>query len=257
MDNTNITIDHFQVSKEGFKTVQTNVAIETSVALSVNGENWLTLQCSPTEIDSLAIGFLYNEGFIRSSDEIATVHLCDQKSNIEIWLNHSVEKPDKWYRSSGCFDGVSSNKQNQNPLDLESCKSSLQPDVIFDLLCQFLDDQTPHSKLGGVHTTALADGNILKFKSIDIGRHNSIDKIAGRILLDKISVNKPVLITTGRLSADIVQKSMLLRCPFLVSLRSATQSAITLADQLGITLISRATRTRFNLLSHPERILSV
>ncbi len=119
----------------------------------------------------------------------------------------------------------------------------------------FLSEQLPHSEWGGVHTSALADGANQLFQIHDIGRHNTFDKISGRILLNKITVATPILLTSGRISSDMVQKSVRMGAPLLISLRSASQMSISLAEQWGLTLISGARRGRFNLLCHSERII--
>jgi len=244
-----------QFTPEGIEIIQSNIATEASVSLTVNGQKWLTFQCSPGELEALAIGFLYNEGFIRSMNEVDNIHVCANKENVDVWLTHSVQKPETWRRTSGCHGGTSSNDLEQDLFLPVNTPFVMSPDQIYKLMEQFLTDQMPHSKSGGVHTSALADGTLQLFQTRDIGRHNTVDKIAGRILLDKLSIEVPVIITSGRISSDMLQKAVRLRVPMIISMRSSSQMGIQLAEEWGITLISSARRGRFNLLSHPERIL--
>lgn len=256
MKNTHTTISYFQISRTERKTAQMNVATEASVTLSINGDPWLTLQCTPTELDALAIGYLYNQGFINSLNDVASLRVCDQKDNIDIWLYHPVTKSNPFNRSTGCFSTPGSSDIYLEKLEFVDVDFSLNPDDIFSLIDQFLTRQIPRSKAGGVHTTALADGNKIILELSDIGRHNLFDKIAGQILLDNLVITAPIAITTGRISSEIVQKTVIMRSPFLVSLRSANQKAIDLANMYGVTLIGGASRSCFNLLSHTKRILN-
>ena len=86
--------------------IDSEVIVEAPVSLTVNGEIWLTLLCTPTDLEALALGFLYNEGLIQSFDEIDSVHVCSPGDNIDVWISHSVDKPEKWHRTSGCTGGI-------------------------------------------------------------------------------------------------------------------------------------------------------
>lgn len=257
MEKSHLPVEVQQFSRYDEKNVVINAAIEAPVTLFVNGASWLTFQCTPTEIESLALGFLYNEGFINSPEEIESMHLCVDGTTIDIWLNHLVEKPETWHRSTGCFNGLSTDERERKTLAYLNSDRLIAPHQVFELIDLFMDQQIPRSTSGGIHTSALADGKIIILQLIDIGRHNTFDKLAGRMLLDDIKVDCPSLITTGRVSSELVIKSVIMRAPLLISLRSASQSAVSLADQWGITLISGANRSRFNLLTHPERVKSV
>lgn len=254
MNDGHVNISYQQFTRDDIHTVQSNIAVEAPVTLTVNGQVWLTFQCTPLELDSLAVGFLYNEGFIRTLAEIEDIHICDQKDNVDIWLNHPVQKPATWRRTAGCHGGTSSVDQEPNDFIPITNIVSLRTEIIFSLIDQFMNDQISHLESGGVHTSALADGSKQLFQIQDIGRHNTFDKIAGKILLNKLEVTLPVLITSGRVSSDMLLKSVRLRAPFLISMRSTSQLGINMADQLGVTLIGGARRGRFFLYSHPEGI---
>lgn len=255
MNDVCIKFSYQQFTPESIDIVQTNIAIEAAVSLTVNGQIWLTFQCTPSELEAMAIGFLFNEGFISSMAEVENIHVCTNKDNVDVWLTHSVQKPASWRRTSGCHGGTSSVDLERDHFDPVVTDFVMSPNQIYSLMDQFLAEQLPHSKSGGVHTSALADGATALFQTRDIGRHNTIDKISGRILLDKLHVRTPVIITSGRISSDMLQKAVRLRVPFLISMRSTSQMGISLADEWGVTLISGARRGRFNLISHPERIL--
>ena len=244
-----------QYSKDGREDLTAQIAIEAPVSLTVNGQVWLTFQCTPDQLEEMAVGFLFNEGFLRSMDEVVILHVCEQKDNVDVWLDHAVQKPVSWRRTSGCHGGTTSADLQQDRFEPVTGNHTLTTGQVFSLMDQFLNQQTPHSESGGVHTSALADGDRLLFQIHDIGRHNTFDKIAGHILMQQVPVSVPVLITSGRISSDMLQKSVRMRAPFLISMRSTSQMGIQLAQEWGITLISGARRGRFNVFTHPDRIL--
>lgn len=252
--NSYLPFTFTQFTPHGQESLTTNIAIEAPVTLTVNGEIWLTFQCTPDNLEAMAVGFLFNEGFIRNMDEVANIHICEQKDNVDIWLNHSAQKPVSWRRTSGCHGGSTSADLERDRFEPVTNPLRLNPSQIFDLMDQFLNEQTPHSESGGVHTSALADGTALLFQIHDIGRHNTFDKIAGRILLEKIDLKNLILLTSGRISSDMLQKSVRMQVPFLISMRSTSQMGIQLAEKWGITIIGGARRGRFNVFAHPERL---
>ncbi len=116
--------------------------------------------------------------------------------------------------------------------------------------------QDLYRQSGGVHTSALSDGQRLLVVAEDIGRHNTLDKIAGRCLLEDIRPERRILLTTGRVSSEMLQKTARLGADVVISRTSPSSLAIDLADRWGITLIGYARRDRFNVYTHPHRILS-
>ena len=76
-----------------WKNIEKNAPEEIATSLTVNGDNWLTFMCSPFQIEDLAVGFLFNEHIIRTKNEIVQIHVCENLSNVDIWLDHSVESP--------------------------------------------------------------------------------------------------------------------------------------------------------------------
>jgi FdhD protein len=231
------------------------IAIESEVTMSVNSVAWLSFRCSPENLEALAAGYLYNESFIQSVEEIASIHICEQRDNIDIWLQHDVKKPDTWSRTSGCQGGVT-----------QSGPGSISPVMnstsfpISDILLQvdgFLTElNKPLYPQRGVHTTMLLDKNEVKSVSNDIGRHNTLDKLAGDCLLKPINLSEPALITTGRISSEMVYKTARMQVPLAISLHSISHMAIQAADALGITLVGHARRSQIDIYSHPERIIT-
>lgn len=250
-------INYIQVERSGWKKKDADVITELPVLLTVNGEEWLTFMCTPSSLEALAVGFLYNEKVITSYDDIATVYVCPTGESIDIWTNKSVVKPERWRRTSGCTGGITSIVGDKMHFDPASINGSLLlPDRIFQLVAALFEGQSLYQVTGGVHTSALSDGKTLQIIEEDIGRHNSLDKIAGRVLLDGIQLSNIVLITTGRISSDMMQKSARLGAAIVISRTSPSSLSIMMAEKWGITLIGYARRTSFRIYCHPYRVLS-
>ena len=248
-------IQHRQYKVGRWDTVDTDVITEAPVALTVNGQVWLTFMCTPVELEALAVGFLFNEGVINSMAEVAAVRVCPTGDNVDVWLRRAVEKPDHWTRTSGCTGGATSASfTSSSPTIMDGVE--LSPRMIGELIEALLHAQSLYRETGGVHTSALSDGCQLCVVAEDIGRHNTLDKLAGRCLIDQVVSCESVLLTTGRVSSEMIQKAARIGSPIVISRTSPSSLSIDLADRWGITLIGYARRDRFNVYTHPERIIS-
>jgi FdhD protein len=251
----------YQFSPGGWEETSSPVITEESVSLTVNGKVWITLMCTPVDVEALAIGFLFNEGVIDSIDEVASVRDCPSGSNVDIWLNHPVEEPRHWRRTSGCgggATGVETDSLQGRPAASPNPNGfSLSPEKISALISQLYERQALYQQSGGVHTSALSDGEGIVLTAEDVGRHNTLDKLAGHILLDRLVLLQPVVITTGRISSDMLQKAARLGVIAIISRSSPTTLSIRLADNLGVTLIGYARRDSFRVYSHPHRVSSI
>jgi FdhD protein len=250
---------HFiQVTANHWDVVQGAVIAEKAVSLTVNGESWLTFMCTPVDLEAMAVGFLFNEGFIQSPQDIADIRLCPGEENIDVWLHKSVQKPNQWRRTSGCTGGMTSVEgqvEQESQRFLFTNGGTFTPAQIYSLTSQLLDKQTLYHQSGGVHTSALSDGEQLCYVAEDVGRHNTLDKLAGMLLLHPQNMPHKIILTTGRVSSEMLQKAAHIGAPVVISRTAATNLSIQLAEQEGITLIGYARRDRFNIYTHPQRIL--
>ncbi len=229
--------------------------VETPVSLTVNGQVWITFMCTPIHLEALSIGFLYNEGILKSMDEVADVRLCEHGDNVDVWLNHTVEQPTNWRRTSGCTGGVTAVDLLAKPnVNFEENRFTVQPDAIMELVEKLFDSQELYRDTGGVHTSALSDGKKVIIAADDIGRHNTLDKIAGLCLMKNLWPENRVLITTGRISSEMLQKAAQINAPILISRTSPSSLSIEMAERYGITLIGYARKHRFNVYSNGHRV---
>jgi FdhD protein len=229
--------------------------VETPVSLTVNGQVWLTFMCTPVHLEELAVGFLYNEGIIDAMDEVENVHVCEHGDNVDVWLNRAVVQPTSWRRTSGCTGGVTAVDLLAKPnVHFGGNRLEVQPDAIGDLVEKLFESQSLYRETGGVHTSALSDGEKILFAAEDIGRHNTLDKIAGLCLMKGVFPEQRILITTGRISSEMLQKAARMQTPILISRTSPSSLSIEMAERYGITLIGYARRHRFNVYANAQRV---
>lgn len=239
--------DDLEVLEEG-------VISEEPVTLMVNGTPWLDFMCSPQELKELGVGFLYNEEIINSIDDILLVDTCPRNQCIDIWLKKDISMPDGWRLTSGCAGGITFVKSSY-PVRKTESKLGLTPYQVRSLVKKLFDQQKLYKKVRGVHASALSDGEDLLIVCEDIGRHNSIDKIAGKYLLEKFDILQKVLLSSGRISSEMAQKSYRLGADILISRTSPTSMSVKFAEEVGMTLIGYARGRQFTVYTHPQRIL--
>ncbi len=232
-----ITFHQFRSGE--FALVDADLIVEKPVVLYVNGALWLTFMCTPNYLEALAVGYLYNEGVIKSIDQIADIHICDSGDIIDIWLDHNVEKPEEWKRTSGCTGGYTA-VDTASITPVISNGSLIESNQVRSLVERLFDSQELYRKTGGVHTSILTDGGKVTILAEDVGRHNSLDKIAGRYLLEKIEFSQKLLLTTGRISSDMLQKAARIGAGIVISRTSPTSMSVELAEKWGINLLPSA-----------------
>lgn len=238
-----------------WKPFDAETIVETPVSLTVNGVVWLTFMCTPVLLEAMAVGFLYNEGIIESMEEVEDVRVCEHGDNVDVWLNRSVEQPQSWRRTSGCTGGVTAvDALARVDVSFHVDQPRVTPEAIGHLVESLFQSQELYRETGGVHTSALSDGNKIVLVAEDIGRHNTLDKIAGLCLMNRISPETRILITTGRISSEMLQKAARLKAPILISRTSPSSLSIEMAERYGITLIGYARRDRFNVYSNKQRV---
>jgi FdhD protein len=249
------SIHYEQYEYHKWKPFDAETIVETPVSLTVNADVWITFMCTPVNLEALAVGFLYNEGIIEKMDEVFDVRVCKHGDNVDVWLNHEAEQPTSWRRTSGCTGGVTAVDLLAKPnVSFDSNQLKVEPEAVGRLVEMLFESQSLYRETGGVHTSALSDGEKILISAEDIGRHNTLDKIAGLCLLNNIWPGSRILITTGRISSEMLQKAARLNAPILISRTSPSSLSIEMAERYGITLIGYARKHRFNVYSNAQRV---
>jgi FdhD protein len=260
MEQAASAITYLHYHSGTWESIEARVIAEMPVSLTVNGHEWLTFMCTPVDLEAMAVGFLFNEKLISSMEEVALTYVCACHSNVDVWTNHRIEKPSMWRRTSGCTGGATS-QGSQFPAQPASTPLALKDsdfvstETLFNLLDRLFKSQELYREMRGVHSSALSDGASVWISAEDIGRHNTLDKIAGRMLLEGLQPQRRILLTTGRISSEMLQKSQRMGASVVLSRTSPSSLSIQLAQEAGITLIGYARRDQLNVYTCPERIL--
>jgi FdhD protein len=233
--------------------LKTSVCVpgEMELTIYINGLELVTMMCTPAKLTPLILGFLYSEGMIKSVKDIASMRVCEEESLADLRLNTSDFKlPTRRTLTSGCGGGVAFTSQAPK---LRSDLVVTPPEVL-SLMAQLVEKSELYRLCGGVHTSALADTKNLLVVAEDIGRHNTLDRIQGECLLTGLITKDRLLLSTGRLSSEMLLKAAKMEIPVVVSRSSPTERAISLARDLGITVVGYARASRLSVYSHPERL---
>ncbi|MDA8236118.1 MAG: formate dehydrogenase accessory sulfurtransferase FdhD [Clostridia bacterium] len=236
---------------EGWVRISVHVPSEMELTIYLNQQELVTILCTPTKLNLLVLGFLYGEGIISGIDDVAVMRMCEDESLADVRLNNlEYELPTQRTITSGCGGGAVFKTQGQK-VDSDFV---ITPTEVVSLMKQFLDQMELYRLSGGVHTSALADNSNLLIIAEDIGRHNTLDKIQGECIMRGISTRDRLLLTTGRISSEMLHKAAKMQVPIVVSRHSPTGGAVSLANDLGITLVGHARGGRLQVYSYPERL---
>ncbi len=235
------------------------VVRERPVTLYLNGREIVTLLCAGHHLDELAAGYFHGDGFLERPEQIERIDTdeeagkvmvsasCDSSMIDRLWMKRTV--------TSGCGKG-SLFYYAMDALLSHPIESSfhLTPALAWKRMEDLNRLSETYRLTHGVHNTGLADSEeILLFRD-DIGRHNAVDMIVGHAFLNRLALDDKLLITTGRLTSEILIKAAKVGIPVLMSRNTATSLAVELARSLKITLIGHARAGKFTVYSGMERI---
>lgn len=234
------------------------VIIETPLTIFLNENEIVTLLCTPMHQEDLAVGFLAGEGFLQKPTDLLSVNF-DKEANI-VWVKGTssllAEKTFlKRFLASGCGKGTTfynfgDTRISPIPVQAEMMSGS----VILDAVKKLQTQPSIFRETGGTHGVFLISPvDIVCFRE-DIGRHNAADKILGKCFQENIPLQDKALVSTGRISSEILLKVAKMSVPILVSRSAPTSLAVELAERLGVTLIGFARGERMNIYTYPERI---
>jgi len=239
-----------KITRDGREPATDPVMVEETIELLVNGTRLSSIVTTPDLHKELAVGYMVTEGAIKTRADIESV---EEKDGGVIVTIRSFEHFDVWYelRSSGCI-GLNWEKRDDDiVLPVEQ---TFRTDVLLESMKHIYD--VTQDKTGGAHSASLvdADGN-LRYKALDIGRHNAIDKVVGMAFLNGDDLSKMFLVSSGRQPAGMVMKAARAGVPLIITKSAPISSGIDSALRANITLCCYATREKLKVFSAPERIV--
>ena len=232
--------------------------VEFPLALTVNGREIATLIASPHDLRFLVAGFLRLQGFVDSLDDFLMLRVCQDSGIASVQVRKELPVRLKPVLTSGCGTGVTFSMprfQGNGEDGASRDDGAVNPDAIFAAMDELAARAHKYRHHGGTHSAALAagEGTLLLYAE-DIGRHNTIDRLAGDALFKGIDLTGKAVITSGRVSSEMVTKAAMMGVSLIASRTSPTDLAVRLADKAGITLIGYFRGSGFNIYSHPGAI---
>ncbi len=219
---------------------------ETELALYINQKYITTLLASPGAEQELAVGYLLNEGIIGANSRLVSLNYLSERVDLNV-LEPVFE--------AGWVEKETIGQELIKPF-LDSASELRFPASHLIALAQELEQESHTFKLtGGVHSAALADNRSMLLRYEDIGRHNAVDKVVGHAYLQKIPLEDKCLVLSGRITREIMRKIVSNKIPLLLSRSAPTLESVHWAEQAEITLVGFARGQRFNIYSHPQRII--
>lgn len=236
---------------------ETEVVQEFPLKLIVNQREVATLICSPHDLKFLAAGFLRLQGFVRTVDDFLMLSVCNDFGIANVGIRGDL--PDKLQPvlTSGCGAGISftSSHLMKNPsARYSTSQRTYHPSEIFGMMEQLARLAENYKCHGGIHSAAVGDGASILLYAEDLGRHNTLDRIAGEALLKGIDLSGTMLVTSGRVSTELAAKAAMLGISMIASRTSPTNMAVKMCEEAGIVLVGYVRGGRFTIYTCPERI---
>lgn len=243
--------------------VTRTLAEETPVALVYDGSTYAVMMASPSDLEDFALGFSLTEGIIAAASEIERLETIEQEAGIELrmWLAPGsgralAERRRRLTGPVGCgLCGIESLEAAGRPsprvpdgrsfaaADIAAAMASLGPAQVLNLATR------------AVHAAAFwtpAQG--LAALTEDVGRHNALDKLAGRMSRLDLQAGEGIVVLTSRISVEMVQKAAMMGAPVVAAVSAPTALAVRTAEEAGLTLVAVARPDSYEIFTHPRRI---
>ncbi len=263
------TITHWQ--RQWAVEREEQLAVEEPFEIRFHGQNQAVIMRTPGHDRELALGFLFSEGLISGLEDVRAMHEASDQDGLplanvlDVFLRSS-EELDRHRESlqrhftisSSCgLCGKNSIEElfySQLPLEPDNLRVPVS--LLYQLPQRLREAQDVFQSTGGLHAAGLfrLNGELVHLRE-DVGRHNAVDKLIGRGLLDgDFPFRDRILQVSGRLSYEILQKALICRIPCIVAISAPSSLAVELADRSGITLVGFVRGERLNVYTHPERV---
>ncbi|QLE96277.1 formate dehydrogenase accessory sulfurtransferase FdhD [Neptunomonas phycophila] len=231
----------------GERTIQ--IACERPLTIYLNKREIVTLMTLGADPEALVVGYLKNQGFIERVEDLTAVQVdWDVESAAVVTRKepaHLASMLEKRTVTSGCGQGTMFGDLMEKIANVELPVTPVKQSMVYSLLRALSQHNETYKNAGAVHACAVSDGDYIVSFVEDVGRHNAVDTLAGRLWLQGISPNGKIFYTTGRLTSEMVIKVAQMGISVLLSRSGVTQMGLALAREMGITLLARAKGRHF------------
>ena len=231
---------------------------ERPITIFLNDDEIATTQATPEDLADLGIGFLLSEGFITDREALEGVDV-DYKRGL-VYVRSREEAPAdvaerKRYVTSGCGKGITfASVGHARGIEPVVSDARIGSELIYDLVGQLARAASSYRDTGGMHSCGIAIDGKLAVVREDVGRHNALDKLFGRIWLDRLDARDGVLLTTGRISYEMAVKAAKARIPIVVSRTAVTDLAVEIAERASLTIVGYARGGKLVVYTNASRI---
>jgi len=237
----------------GWSSVRAQVIGEILLTIYVNGQEFASIMSTPRDQAELALGFLKNEGVLDRMEQVEMLIVNQDGCCVDVWLDRPVQRPQREILTSGCGGGTTFHDPGEALPPIEA-EARISPERLVELMGKLHGRESLHARARGVHTAGLSDGREILALAEDVGRHNTIDKLTGMCLLRNLPTAGLLLLTTGRISSEMLRKGARMGCPVIASRNSPTSLAVTMAQAWNLTLVGYVRRATLRVYAHPERL---
>ena len=237
--------------------VNTKVIQERALTIFLNNQEIVTLMSIGDHPKYLSVGYLLNQNMLKSTDRIKSIEYDDELSIIIVRTNRQTNYEKilkKKITTSGCAQGtIFGNIYEEIQKTKINSRLKISPEWIYEISKKINLTPSLYLEAGAVHGCVIIKNNKPLIYMEDVGRHNAVDKIAGYMFLNKIKSNDKIFYTTGRLTSEMVIKTVKMGIPILISRSGFTSWGVELANKTNLTLIGRAKGKKYTVLSGAHR----
>ena len=249
-------LPHTYITVNATGATPTDGGVIEEVYLTIRANNYTVaaMMCSPVDETALALGFLYNEGVVRAYNEVVSIDYDPDAACVNVQLaRQTVHLKRQMIITSGCGVGTTFHQVNAGRAGVET-DFTTTPDVIFARMTDLRGAGRLYNAVRGVHTALLGTVDAPRYSAEDVGRHNTVDKIAGKLLQDGYDPSHSLLLTSGRISSEMLIKAHRLNIPVVASRTAPTSTAVQLAADWGICVVGYVRGGSLRVYTNPWRL---
>ena len=257
LENDNLT-ESIECLNESGENIRLPVVKEIPLTIYLNKQEIVTAMTLGDMPDLLAVGYLLNQNMLKRDDVISGIDYDDDLQVVIVRTERKTnyeQKMEKKIRTSGCAVGTvyGDIMDDFSSVNLDK-KTKIKTSWIYTISKKVNTRPSLYLKAGALHGCVLCQKDSPLIYVEDVGRHNAVDKIAGWMFLNKENANDKIFYTTGRLTSEMVIKTVQMGIPILISRSGFTESGVKLAREAGLTLIGRAKGKRMIIANGVDRV---